>query len=374
MPDDDDNDDLNIFELNNLRYPYNSELFIERDKELEEAREWLKNSERLLTVISPPATGKTWFLQKFKENVENDTELNAVPLWINILDLIDIENENDEFGDITDQKRVDWLIQFREQVNQYQPENELPAIDPTKELTTYTAEIAEQTCSQAFPNKKVVVIIDQGDMCTEYAWQKLERFIIEPLARRSEIEFIIALRNNTRLQIPVLRLKETLMHLEPLNDSRIGRQQLTLLQNSEERNGDLDIDEFMAKYPGYSFNHFGINANLFSNYRNQDPASHRELISSVFSELHIAPRISEELFEYLVKIANEFDASWTLEDIQEKFENLSVSKSGQLVRDLRNAWFIDNLNHRSHRLQIIPEIRDFINAGLNTEGSEGHNE
>jgi hypothetical protein len=345
-----------------IRIPYNRKLYVPRDEVEQKIKGWLVSNGRLLTITSPPATGKSWLLKHTE--IEIKKLPNNISFWLDVRDCLTLLSK-DSVGSrqIDEAKLAKWLAHFLAEVQQKC--HSVPGYDAGVETAVLLEKFAA-AIQHCHPNQKLYLLVEGGDEPTEDTWRIIERQILEPIARIANWRFIIVLRQEQRLTSYMLRRDEQRLILgtlppPPISDK--GKKQLELLW-AEAQNPNLpDIDTILNILPGYPWSHPGLNHFLFLQVKANHKLSRENWLSNEY-HLHGLSAITQlplshinGMYTYLTQIINELDADWTPNELMVCFK-LSMSQAWERVEILKSAWLVENIAR--NRFKITDGVREFL--------------
>jgi hypothetical protein len=345
---------------NDIRIEYHPSLYVPREEAESKVLEWLAGNGRLLTITSPPATGKSWLLKHIREAF-----LPGMPFfWLDVREFLAPAVESPIASrKIDDEKLAQWLTQF------LQKAGEACAGVPEYDAGVETAVLLEgfaKVIQQCHLRQNLYLLVEGGDEPTEETWYTIERQILEPIARIPNWRFIIALRQEQRLISYLLRRDEQrlvlgTLPLPPISDK--GKRQIDLLWQEAQITDLPNLDTILSILPGYPWSHPGLNHFLFlevkANYQlprkswlNHDYCS-RGLCA--ITQLPLAQVTG--LYTYLQQIVNQLDADWTPDELMANFD-LPMSKAWERIEALKSAWLVENVAR--NRFKITDGVREFV--------------
>jgi hypothetical protein len=352
--------------IHDIHRPFNRYLYVKRKKELGFAYSWREGRRRVLTVLSPPANGKSWFLEKlhdiFLEEGEQAFKVNFCEFLAPGL----IGNR-----EIDEHALQTWVESFVGQV--YERCESLPNLNLAAQVPAILDKIAGYASEKCWPHNPIYLFVDGGDEPSSNTWRRIELEILEPIIRHGGWRLLIALRQEQRLYSYLLRQTERQLILSPLSeannpDLHQGYDQLDRLIANEMRPVPTR-EQIISLLPGYSWIHPGINTFLFLEVC-QNFADHgriflhsRLLARSIIALLGSKDDFEHARIEYLanrLRIISEAQAKdeWTIEELATILQ-LSRTEAWQTIKPLHDYQLIV---HTENRYKIMDGLREFTLA------------
>lgn len=351
-------------DIYDIRRLFKETLYVERQEELSKAQAWKNSNRRVLTVTSPPANGKTWFLNHFQQILQQ----RETPLTFKI--------------DIRDFLR-DGLLGFREidpialqaRVRQFATElraqcGSVPLINDEAETASILNVLADHISRQCWPGEPIYLFVDGGDEPSSASWKTIERQILEPILAHPHWRLIIALRQSQRLYSHVLRKTEQPLELTPLiplaaSKTHPGHEQLIKLIKEQESTGKLapPLDSIIGILPDYNWIHPGLNYFLFLEASTHYSPSEGIKIQPDLMERGITALTDlpdpQQIIEWLITICqNQRSDEWLIEDLELTFGK-SRREAWSIITDLQTHLLITNTDNR---YRITDGVREFVRA------------
>lgn len=355
----------------NIRIAYQPELYVPREKAEAEVQRWLAGNGRLLTITSPPATGKSWFMEHLKRDLEKDPKNKC--LWFDIRELL-LTATGIPIGsqEIDPKKQQRWLEKFFEEIRKLC--SEIPVYDPSVDIAVLLQELATVAAKRCWPDQQIYFFVDGGDNPTENSWRQITRKILEPLARSGNWRFIVVLRQDQKFHSPFLKRNEHKLHLGTLPDgqtpdhvSAAGQKQVeNLLKDSKKEL--LNTNHVLAIFPGYNWSHTGLNHFLFLNNQKQDtedylaPASPDFLEQAISGVTLLSNDTTSAILPTLTEISLYLNREWTIEDLS-IVATISIKDVWQHVFMLQAYSLVENIQS-TNRFRVTEGVWEFINAAL----------
>lgn len=327
----------------NLRQSYKSDHFVGREKSIQECRQWFNQDRlRLLVVTAPPGMGKTWLFKHIDHDLQSSSKKPT--LWFDV----PIKNPRLTDNTLNDNELADWLKKIIDLTRAKFPQ--IRPFDPLVETSRMAEAFAEDLVKKCWPNQPVYIFVDGCDLLALDSWYLVERKIIEPIARQVNIRFLIALRDNHRLRVPVLRYSEKRINLPAFDEEDQGNKQIEKLASelSLEQKTLVDglINPYISSYPG-------LNSFLFQQARRNVLNGHHQLNIDFWQESltllnHLPTNNTDQLTQAskcilvrLLQVNAQLDRKWTTEQASEKLD-ITITKVGEWINELRRYWFIKN--------------------------------
>ncbi|MBK8933329.1 MAG: hypothetical protein IPM76_13620 [Chloroflexi bacterium] len=343
-----------------IRIEYHPNLYVPREKAESEVQKWLTGNGRLLTITSPPATGKSWLLKRVK--MEEGFLKNVPSFWLDIRDFLVPATGSLIGSRVIDPNGLEkWLAQFLKEAQETC--KNVPAYDAGVETAVLLEKFAE-AMQQCHPKQKLYLLVEGGDEPAEAIWNAIERQILEPIARLANWRFIIVLRHEQRLISYMLRRDEQRLVLGALPKiSNKGKEQLELLRQEAQNPHLPDTDTILTILPDYPWSHPGLNHFLFlevkANYRlpRANWLNHDYCLRGLCAITQLPLDHVNGMYTYLRQIVNQLNADWTPDELMANFD-LPVSKAWERIETLKSAWLVENVAR--NRFKIPDGVREFV--------------
>jgi hypothetical protein len=336
---------------------YNSELFVGRVASLRKILDWARDpnpSHRLWSIVGPPGIGKSYLLNRVYERLEEN--LDRLVFWMNA------------GHDLTTAAGLKtWLESAVEKARRKCNHVQAYAgnIQPDAMLQTLVRDLCERCAAALMP----VLIVDSFDEIPDAKRDEWEERVLASFISRRCTRILLGRRDEYALQSPTLRWNENKDHL-PVMTPAEGDDQLDRRCQYAERQqpapslpNDM-LDRLKATTPKYPWNHPGINTYLFELAVPRQREGELPLL--VAEDLHQciievtrthAP-LAEEVFTFLVSLANQLDDEWTADDLMNA---LKVSMEDSRLRELFNRGIVFNIEITS-RYQVGDGLRELLRA------------
>ncbi len=355
----------------NIRKPFDKNLYVEREEELRLAQIWRNSKKRVLTVTSPPAQGKSWFLGYLWYVLRNE---NVPVFFIDITQFL----LSGPLGsrEIKQEAQQQWLSNFANSLREQCPET--PSINEDSEIKSNLSILAKEVVIKCWPQQPIYLVVDGGDEPSYEAFKKIEKEILEPImTAHQNWRLIVAVREQQRLISYFLRQTEERLILSTLSDfstsiSLQGREQLQLLHDNTLPPSPT-VDEVVALLSDYSWSHPGLNTFLYEEARETMSASSVPRLRKQLIERGICELIQAKTLEEVASLINQLraiqpiksnpDVEWTLEDLV-IFLNISRSEAWIIVQPLLKYHLILSV---SNRYKIADGVREFVKAAGSLE-------
>lgn len=335
-------------------------LAVKRDRELGIATNWLNNSPRLLTVVGPPAVGKTWFLYY----LERVWGWEGQPVFrLDTAGWLDFPPEVSRVGNgqFNETKARQDIARLADSARKKCPT--IPHSDNLAELSAVVEYLAH-ALARCWPGSRIILLIDGGDEATASSWRRIEREVLEPFARELALRFVVALRDDWALQVSSLRYEETRLPLSSLINPE-GREQIRklLVQGSRPE----QPDDLLQLLPGYTWSHPGLNTFLFEDWQSHNFAGlgNDLLTRGLQALLEIAPPQLTDIRGLLTRIDLDMADAWIPEDLKSLL-NTSISAAWDRIEELRKFGL---LTTERNRHKIIDGVREFLRAANHMAGA-----
>lgn len=302
-----------------IRQPFNESLYVARKQELVQAQAWqAANKNRVLTVTSPPAQGKSWFLAHFYQTLVKD---GAPAFFIDITKFL----YPGPLGarEINHDLLQTNILQFATELRQNCPVT--PPINEKSEPAAILRPLASAVSQKCWPREPIYLFVDGGDEPTKDALKAIEREVLGPVMATENWRLTIALREDQRLSYFLLKTQERL-ELKPPSHTETavpyqGYEQLKRLTD----NTTLTPEQIIALLPNYPWSHLGLNTFLFEE-------------AKATLETEGVPRLREQLLERGVKDLIQADAPEDVSHLVHWLRNIESMKSNPSVE-----WSLEDL-------------------------------
>lgn len=308
---------------------YDKDFFIDRPKALAKICDWANAADdrRVLSVVAPPGWGKTWILEKFKEEWGADHFVIAwmhAPTLINRNELIDTNHMID----------VEAFLNFFDTMQNTARQRcpHIEAIDPTQDVSDMIRAFADFIC-ECNLEKTPLVIVDGYDEITDKQAETFSLRLLAKLIEKRCIRLVIAHRVDWSVKGDSLRRTQRVLLFEEVDTvSRdFAHRQFDVIYRK--RNPDAPIPDpeaWMGQLKEYRWDHPLANCFLFQRGLEGSPSQLRALASQDYYECCRAiierpdkngkPRdeaLNPDEFKTLHRIAGELGREWTQDEIQE---------------------------------------------------------
>jgi hypothetical protein len=324
---------------------YNREKYIYRHQ-IQNANRWLHDKKKqLLTVESPPATGKTWFLERLRE--EFDVNGIIQTLWITV-------PENRAFQTL--------LRQLQSQC----PDIGNLQIPSGDDISEPIEKLARDICQNHFSGKQVVLFIDNGDVLSDAEWQQFERTVIEPFTREPLLRLVIAIRKEQKIRSAPLswyRQRLLLGNLATDGESNQNQGEAQIQKLAKEfPHVAHHVNRLLEAVPAYDKTHAGLNTFLFL-YAEKYPDA--ELTVPFFRILleSLNP-ISDDDVNDLVGVLSDiadYTDEWVIEELA-TWQKVSNSEAWERAQKLIDNHLVINIAY--NRYKVADGVREFARAAL----------
>ena len=339
-------------QIHNIRVPFNKDLFVERQEELEIARQWQASNRRVLTITSPPANGKTWFLTHFQNLLQKEEQ---IVFKIDVTEfLLKGHLGKRDINQAALQKSIaDFVEKLREKCDSVQD------INVTENISVALTTLAEHVSAHCWPEQPVYLFVDGGDEPSSAAWRTIEKQILEQIITHPNWRLIIALRQSQRLYSHILRRTEQRCTLKPLPSpvkiSQQGQDQLEkLIEQAQELSPPLN--DILAMLPDYNWVHLGLNYFLFLEACEQRKPVAKDLLKQGIIALTPIDDVDGTL-QHLQSIS-QLPREWTVEELATRLGQ-PLSTVWQIVQTLQDHMLITNIDNS---YQITPGVQEFVRS------------
>lgn len=348
-----------------IRIDYHPNLYVPREEAESEVQKWLIGNGRLLTITSPPATGKSWLLKR----IETEMLENLPAFWLDARDFLSPIADSPIGSRVIDpEKLAAWLAQLLQKAQGNC--DRVPIYDDSVDKAVLLEKFAE-AIRQCYPGQQAYLLVEGGDEPSETAWLIIERQILEPIARQTNWRFIIVLRQEQSLQSYMLRRYQQRLVLGalPQQDTQPvvtqGREQIEKLRLADlAQHPDLpDTTTILSVLPNYPWSHPGLNHFIFLEVRTNHRDPHKKLLVNDyrFRGLCAITRLSAEyvngLYIYLNEIVQHLGTGWTPDDLVTHF-GWSTSQAWEQIEEMRSTALVENVSR--NRFQITNGVREFL--------------
>jgi hypothetical protein len=345
-------------QIHKIRVAFNKDLFVERREELGIARQWQTSNRRVLTITSPPANGKTWFLTHYQQVLQESGEL-VFTMKVDDFLLPGALGERELDDAALQIWSLSFVAQLQEECDSI-PIPEQPKFENVKEMLQWWAGQVTEHYGHELP---VYLFLDDGDEPSPKAWKLIERQILEPILAHPNWRLILALRQSQRLYSYLLRQTEKRFALQPLPSSikisQQGQEQLKKLI-SQSQKPTPSLAEILAIVPDYNWVHLGLNYFLFleacyQSTEQQGPAGN-DLLKRGIMALTPLDDI-DEILKHLQSIS-QLPPEWAVEELATRLGN-PLSTVWETVQTLQDYMLITNIDNS---YQITPGVQEFVRS------------
>ena len=344
--------------IHTIRIDFNEALYVERQEELAAAQEWRENGRRVLTITSPPANGKTWFLTRFQHVLREGGQ----PTFK--IDVGHFLTAGPMGGrEINPDEMQAWSQRFVEKLREQC--DSVPAMNEAAETAAVLSVLSNHVGDHCWPGQPIYLFVDGGDEPSVAAWKVIEKQILEPILAHQTWRVIIALRQFQRLHSYLLRREEDRFVLSPLPSAQRekfhpGHDQLRKLINQSSMLTP-PFEDIVTILPGYEWTHLGLNHFLFLEARHQYTNHQRVLVGNGLLERGITaltPLINTDEILVWLRVISQMSPEWRIEELM---ETLSESRTiaWQIIQKLQEHLLITNTDNR---YRITDGVREFIHA------------
>lgn len=340
----------------NIRREYVSDLAVERSHDLDMAEGWRRSSKRLLTVVGPPAIGKTWFLKSLEQRWGGR---DKAVFWLDATEwLTDPHAGESKY----DEQRA--RQSFAHLVDGIKGKCPLSLSGANLAELGAVIEYLAISLAKCYSDSRIILLIDGADEAESGSWRNIEREILEPFAREASIRFVIALRNDWKFSITSLRYAETRLALGNLHNPQ-GFEQLEKLWDDAGR--PIPLADLTQQLPAYTWSHPGLNTFVFEKWQ---AANYMALGSDLLPDWLRAVGIPENKLAVIRNLLHEIDQattgqtginpSWTAEEIAQRL-NITVSEAWDKIEELRAFWLVET---EGNRHGILDGLRELVHGAF----------
>lgn len=302
---------------------YHPNLFVDRPRAMERIRRWANDhsARRVLVLVAPPGSGKSWLMRKMEEEWKS----NRLTVWLNAPQLID-RQETQNPNQVLKRDAFDgWFEEIQQRASQFctglRPIGRFAALDAQIEA------LVNMVCRCAL-RYDPILIVDAYDEITELQALTLSLRVLAKFISRPCIRLLIAVRSESLIQEDTLRRHEERFPLtdETLNEG-FARQQFEKRFAQEHPGQPLpsNLDAWMAGYRHYSWRNPAINYFLFSKALTNSISSLSHLTDSDLKECIQElirrdgryPPLNEEEFKVVYEIATKLGEEWSYLETEE---------------------------------------------------------
>lgn len=306
----------------NLWRTYNPSLFVNRPTVLDGIRAWADApavEKRVLSLVGPPGSGKTWILKKLYE----EWEKNRFVVWLDIPSVVDRAR-----GNIDALAFRRWIDKAVDAGQEYCSSL---SVSSFVDVASMAEGLANQLC-QCNLDKAPLVLVDGYDEIEEERTRKILCMkILQPLVEKPCMRLIIAHRDQYRLEGDALRRNQTVLSLLLEESDEFAMQQFERLFTQARPSDPLPAARpWMKRRPHYRWNHPFLNHFLFERGLSAYPSpALRDLsVQDLYEAIQEAisrpdekgkPRytpLSQDEFRTLHRLANELPDAWSPTDVQ----------------------------------------------------------
>lgn len=342
-----------------IRRDFDERLYVEREVELAFAKEWLKSTRRVLTITSPPANGKTWFLTRFYNFLGNEEKQHAFHIDVRYFLTKGALGERE----IDHVKLQQWTEDFVAKLRQHCPN--APSSTDAAEAASVLNTLSGYISTQCWPGQPIYLFVDGGDEPSIKSWKEIENKILVPILVHPNWRFIIALRQFQRLHAHLLRQTEQSLQLLPLPNSvahhHPGHFQLQKLIEQTPPPTPL-FDDVISILPDYNWIQPGLNHFLFLEayqcftYHQMVFAGDDLLRRGVSALTPLSD--TDQILSWLKIISKMTYDEWRIEELADKLGQSRIT-TWKIIKILQDHLLITNTNNR---YRITDGVREFICA------------
>lgn len=331
---------------------YSDDLFVSRP-ELDRILDEIETTP-ILTLVSPPGTGKTWLMQAVKVKAEGDKRL------VLFLDLPQVQN----VGKLDTRKTKDWLRDAG-YGGMRKKGGKISRFRRTADISHSIATLVETVDGQGL---NILVIVDGYDEIPVGARREVDKKILYHFIRRACARVLMAYRSGCRLEDGRIRNREERLGLDPLGP---GLEQLRKLYKNKLKKFPVvtwisDCRIWMGMIGTYQWDHPLINRFLFERALQQDkslkklkPSDYCKIVFDVVRRPD-KPVPNEPLdpaeFDHLIRIARGLERNWMLSDYERHF---GVEGGHNTLDPLLNKGVVEYVDE-TQRYRVVPGLYELL--------------
>lgn len=243
---------------------YSSELYVEREQELNHLLNWANSSpvaKQVKSLVAPPGAGKTWFLKAVQEKLERRVSKDAPPerlvIFCDAPTLVDASSDYP----LNTAKIFDWLEEIQKdavRLCRY-----VRPIDRAVQIAQAISQLVIDLCEQCALRHSVVILVDGLDEVHRDHAAKVEWEILEPFLRKQCMRMVIAHRDEYTLKNPLKnRAERFLLSTPPSVEEQFQRFKNKFYARATHLT-ETNLDQFKRSLAHYQWNHPYINTFLF---------------------------------------------------------------------------------------------------------------
>ena len=349
--------------IHNIRKEFAENLYVERRQDMEKAEEWVTSRKRVLTVTSPPAQGKSWFLASLYQTFESAGRLI---FFVNIVEFL----QSGLLGarQIDEEALLRWQRQFSAEMRQRC--SSMPFIDEVAAPASNLNKLAAHASRRCWPDKPIYLCIDGGDEPDPASFKVIKKEILEPImVDNNSWRLIMTVRREERVNSALFNPTETRLELTPLSrlvSSHPGHEQLDKLIANEPKTL-LNREQIITLLPDYPWTHFGLNTFLYEEAK----ASHQQAGTAVLGPQLLTRAIrtlttleDDVQLDTLVGLLKTIDkqivlAEWSREDVAAELKIPLADVWKDKIKPLSDHLLVTNV---SNHFKITDGLREFVRA------------
>jgi hypothetical protein len=341
-----------------IRRDFDERLYVEREVELALAKEWLKSTRRILTITSPPANGKTWFLTRFYNFLNHEEKQHAFHIDVRYF-LTEGALGKREIDHVRLQQ---WTEDFVAKLRQHCPS--APSSTDAAEAASVLNTLSDYISTQCWPGQPIYLFVDGGDEPSIKSWREIENKVLVPILTQPNWHLIVTLRQFQRLHAYLLRQTEQPLKLLPLPNSVMrhhpGHVQLQKLIDQSPP-PTPSFDDVIHILPDYNWIQPGLNHFLFLEayqcfINHQKVFAGDDLLKRGVSAL--TPLSNTEQIVSWLKTISKMTEEWRIEELVDILGQSRIT-TWQIINILQEHLLITNTDNR---YRITDGVREFICA------------
>ncbi|MBN1995308.1 MAG: hypothetical protein JW953_21650 [Anaerolineae bacterium] len=339
---------------------FRSELFVGRERELEDLVRWATDiavpSRRLRTIAAPPGYGKTWLLKQL---------VCRLAEWRDLFIITAPTLTLTSYAAITK-----WLLTVIEQAGTVCAK--MSAVPPDESLEAWVRHLLENL-TQNSPSLRPILIVDGLNELADNERRELEKYLLDQFWLNPEVRIIVSFREESYLIPSNPRRGEKRISLETFSKienkiSADGHQQLHKRATIIPEKLEAPLEEFLEIVAPYALTVPGLNTILFRRARENEANHRRPILNAndlkesryelIGPELRQKPETVKTIEDALRQIVALQENSWIL-------ENFAGNKYTQreALNHIQTLMVLSIVTHiGGQRYQIVDGLRELLYA------------